>query len=192
MSETVSLSTTGPGTTSGELYGLMAEFDSAPALLKAAGRVYREGYRNIDAFSPVPIHGLAAAIGYNDKTLQRLVLGGGIAGLLGGFSLGYWVSVIAYPMNVGGRPLNSWPAFIVPAYETTILLSALTCVVAMLALNGLPQPYHPVFNVKRFREHAQSDGLFLCVEVTDPKFDRVATRDLLERVGAKEINEVEA
>lgn len=192
MSETVSLSATGQGTTAGELYGLMAEFDSGPALLKAAGRVYRDGYRNIDAFTPVPIHGLAAAMGYNDKRLQRFVLAGGLTGLMGGFSLGYWVSVIAYPLNIGGRPLNSWPAFIVPAYETTILLSALTCVVAMLALNGLPQPYHPVFNVKRFREHAQSDGLFLCIEATDPKFDRAATRELLERLGAKDINEVEA
>jgi hypothetical protein len=194
MSETVSLSATGYGATAGqgELYGLLAEFDTATALLKAAGRVYREGYRNIDAFSPVPVHGLAAAMGYNDTRLQKFILGGGISGLLGGFGLAYWVSVIAYPMNIGGRPLNSWPAFIVPAYETTILLASLTAVVAMLVLNGLPQPYHPVFNVKRFREHASSDGLFLCVESTDPKFDRVATRRLLESVGAKEINEVEA
>jgi Alternative complex III, ActD subunit len=175
-----------------ELYGLLAEFEETGQLLSAAGRVYREGYRNIDAFSPVPIHGLAEAMGQHDRTLSKLVLGGGIAGCLGGFSLAYWTSAVDYPLNIGGRPLNSWPAFIVPTFEMTILLSALTAVAGMLALNRLPMPYHPVFNVKRFREHASSDGLFLCIEATDPKFDHVATRHLLQSLGAREINEVEA
>jgi hypothetical protein len=176
----------------GSLYGVMAEFESADALLDAAGRVYREGYRNIDAFSPVPIHGLAEAMGQNDRLLSKLVLGGGIFGCVGGYALAYWTSAIDYPLNIGGRPLHSWPAFIVPTFETTILFSALTAVVGMLALNGLPMPYHPVFNVQRFREHASNDGLFLVVEAKDPKFDHTATRKLLESLGAKEINEVQA
>lgn len=176
----------------GELYGVLAEFADATGLLKAAGRVYREGYRQIDAFSPVPIHGLAEAMGQNDRRLSTLVLGGGIAGCLGGFSLAYWTSAIDYPLNIGGRPLNSWPAFIVPTFETTILFAALAAVIGMLALNGLPMPYHPVFNVKRFREHASNDALFLVIEAKDPKFDRVATRTLLASLGAKEINDVEA
>jgi hypothetical protein len=175
-----------------ELYGLVAEFDDTGRLLSAAGRVYREGYRNIDAFSPAPIHGLAEAMGQDDRRITKFTLFGGLAGLTAGYSLGYWVSVIAYPLNIGGRPLHSWPAFIVPAYETTILFSALATAIGMLALCGFPAPYHPLFNVKRFREHATNDGLFLCVEATDPKFDRTATWQLLESLGAKEINEVQA
>lgn len=173
-------------------YGLLAEFKSADALLTAAGRTYREGYRAIDAFSPVPIHGLAEAMGQNDRLLSKIVLGGGLMGCLGGYGLAYWTSAINYPLNIGGRPLHSWPAFIIPTFETTILLAAISAVVGMLALNGLPMPYHPVFNVKRFREHASSDGLFLVIEATDPKYDAAATRRFLESLGATEINEVEA
>jgi hypothetical protein len=175
-----------------ELYGLVAEFDDTGQLLSAAGRVFREGYRKIDAFSPAPVHGLAEAMGQDDRRISRLTLIGGLIGGTAGYSLGYWVSVVAYPLNIGGRPLHSWPSFIVPAYETTILFAALTCAISMIVLNGFPAPYHPLFNVARFREHATSDGLFLCVEAADPKFDRVATRHLLESLGAKEINEVEA
>jgi hypothetical protein len=174
-----------------EIYGVVAEFDDTAQLLNAAGRVYREGYRDIDAFSPAPIHGLAEAMGQDDRRLSPLTLLGGVTGTTAGAALGYWVSVIAYPLNIGGRPLNSWPAFVVPAYETTILFAALTCAISMIILNGFPSPYHPLFNVKRFREHATSDGLFLCIEARDPKFDRTATRRLLESLGAKEINEVE-
>jgi hypothetical protein len=175
-----------------ELYGVVAEFEDAGSLLAAAGRVYREGYRNIDAFSPAPIHGLAEALGQDDRRMPKFTLLGGLTGMTAGYSLGYWVSAIAYPLNIGGRPLNSWPAFIVPAYETTILFAALATAIGMVIICGLPQPYHPLFNVQRFREHATSDGLFLCVEATDPKFDRVATRHLLESLGAKEINDVAA
>lgn len=174
------------------IYGLLAEFKSADDLLRAAGRTYREGYRDIDAFSPVPIHGLAEAMGQNDRTISKIVLGGGLMGCLGGYSLAYWTSAIDYPLNIGGRPLHSWPAFIVPTFETTILLAAISAVVGMLALNGLPMPYHPVFNVQRFREHASSDALFLVIEAKDGKFDRVGTRKFLESLGATEINEVEA
>jgi len=174
------------------LYGLVGEFEDAGSLLAAAGRVYREGYRNIDAFSPTPIHGLAEAMGQDDRRMPKFTLFGGLTGMVAGYSLGYWVSVIAYPLNIGGRPLNSWPAFIVPAYETTILFAALATAIGMIIICGLPEPYHPLFNVKRFREHATSDGLFLCVEASDPKFDRAATRHLLESLGAKEINDVAA
>jgi hypothetical protein len=174
------------------IYGLLAEFKTADDLLKAAARTYREGYRAIDAFSPVPIHGLAEAMGQNDRTISKIVLGGGLMGCLGGYSLAYWTSAIDYPLNIGGRPLHSWPAFIVPTFETTILLAAISAVVGMLALNGLPMPYHPVFNVKRFREHASSDALFLVIEATDAKFDAMGTRRFLESLGATEINEVEA
>src|SRR5262249_29404830 len=152
----------------------------------------REGYRQIDAFSPAPVHGLAEAMGQDDRRLAKFTLFGGLAGTTVGYALGYWISVIAYPLNIGGRPLHSWPAFLVPAYETTILFAALSTGIGMIALCGLPQPYHPLFNVQRFREHATSDGLFLCIEAADRKFDRVATRQLLESLGAKEINEVEA
>ena len=174
------------------LYGLMAEFKTADDLLRAAGRTYREGYRDIDAFSPVPIHGLAEAMGQNDRTVSKIVLGGGLMGCLGGYSLAYWTSAIDYPLNIGGRPLHSWPAFIVPTFETTILLAAISAVVGMLALNGLPMPYHPVFNVKRFREHASSDGLFLVIEASDPLFDAQATRQLLLDLHAKEVWDVPA
>jgi hypothetical protein len=176
----------------GSLYGLCAEFADTGALLAAAGRVYREGYRSIDAFSPAPIHGLAEAMGQDDRRLPKFTLFGGLTGTAAGYGLGYWVSVWAYPLNIGGRPLHSWPAFIIPAYETTILFASLATAIGMIIMCGLPHPYHPLFNVKRFREHATNDGLFLCVESTDPKFDRVATRQLLESLGAKEINEVEA
>lgn len=179
-------------------YGLMAEFPSASALLHAAERTYGEGYRRIDAFTPFPVHGLAEAMGHHDKTVQRLVLLGGIAGALAGLSLCYWTGATegiggilsGYAHNVGGRPLNSWPAFIVPTFETTILFSAITAVVGMLALNGLPLPYHPVFNVARFREHASQDGFFLCIEAEDDRFDAERTRQFLAGLGATEVNDV--
>jgi ActD protein len=172
------------------IYGLMAEFKTADDLLHAAGRTYREGYRAIDAFSPVPIHGLAEAMGQNDRTISKIVLGGGLMGCLGGYSLAYWTSAIDYPLNIGGRPLHSWPAFIVPTFETTILLAAISAVVGMLALNGLPMPYHPVFNVPRFAL-ASRDRYFLVIESRDPKFDRDAVHRLLTDLHATEVADVE-
>ena len=179
-------------------YGLMAEFPSAASLLGAAERTYAEGYRRIDAFSPFPVHGLAEAMGHRDKAVQRTVLIGGIAGALAGLTLCFWTNATegiggilsGYAYNVGGRPLNSWPAFIVPTFETTILFSAITAVVSMLAFNGLPLPYHPVFNVPRFREHASQDGFFLCIEAEDDRFDAVRTREFLAGLGATEVNDV--
>ena len=133
------------------IYGLMAEFETSHALVEAARRAHHEGYRKMDAYSPVPIEELHDALHMHDNRLPKLVLAGGILGGLGGYSLQYYVSTIAYPLNVGGRPLHSWPMFIPVTFETTILAAALTTVLGMLALNGLPQPFHPVFNVAALR-----------------------------------------
>ena len=173
------------------LYGLMAEFSDVTTLVDAAKRTHAEGYKKVDAFSPFPIHELFDALHLDDKRLPLAVLLGGITGCLAGFGLCYWVSVIAYPLNVGGRPFNSWPSFIPVTFEVTILIASLTAVLSLIVLNGLPMPYHPVFNVKRFAERASQDGLFLAIEAEDPKFDREKTRAFLQGLGAREINEIE-
>lgn len=173
-----------------EIYGLLAEFNAPAEVVEAAQRVRDAGYRKVDAYSPYPIEALSEALDFHRSPLPKLVLGGGILGLLAGFSLEYWASVIEYPMNIGGRPFNSWPAFIVPAYETTILFAAATAVLGMLALNGLPEPYHPVFNVPSFAL-ATRDRFFICIEATDPRFDRLETRSFLANLGASEVSEVE-
>jgi len=173
------------------LYGLMAEFDEVTALVDAAKRTHADGYRKVDAFSPFPIHELFEALELDDKRVSRAVLLGGIAGCLAGFGLCYWVSVIAYPLNIGGRPFNSWPSFIPVTFEVTILLASLTAVLTLIVLNGFPAPYHPVFNVKRFAEHASQDGLFLAIEADDPKFDREKTRAFLQQLGAREVSDIE-
>src|SRR5574341_32109 len=165
-------------------YGLMAEFDNPEALLGAARRAYAEGYRNMDAYSPFPVEGLAEAIGFYHTRVPFFVLLGGILGCLGGFYLQYWVSVIDYPINVGGRPLNSWPAFIPVTFEMTILLAALAAFFSVLALNRLPMPYHPVFNVDRF-ELASRNRFFLCIEARDAKFDADGTRGFLNGLGSQ-------
>ena len=172
------------------LYGLMAEFDNADALLKAAQRTYDEGYRRMDAYSPFPIHGLAEAVGYRHRILPWLVLAGGILGGVAGFSLQYWVSVIDLPVNIGGRPLNSWPSFIPVTFECTILGAALTAVLGMLALNGLPKPYHPVFNAERFRR-ASSNRFFLCIEAADRKFELSTVTAYLKSLSPYGVIEVE-
>lgn len=173
------------------LYGLLAEFNDATDLSRAASAAHAEGYRKIDAFTPAPVHGLAEAMGYDDRRVQKFTFVGGVLGLIGGFVLCYWTSVIDYPLNIGGRPLNSWPAFAIPTFETTILLAALSTVVGMLVLNGLPQPYHPLFNVQAFREKVSSTGFFLCVEAGDEKFDRQGTAAFLAGLGATAVSEVE-
>jgi len=172
------------------LYGLMAEFPDATTLVEAAKRTQREGFRKYDAYSPYPIHELFDAMEVRDRRVSLFVLLGGIAGCMAGFGLCYWVSVIAYPLNIGGRPFNSWPSFIPVTFEVTILLASLTCVVTLILLNGLPMPYHPVFNVPRFAAHASQDGLFLAIEADDPKFDREKTRAFLESLGAREVNDI--
>jgi hypothetical protein len=171
-------------------YGLMAEFDDPTALVRAAKRTYEAGYRRIDAFSPYPVEEAWEAIGQHDRRLSLIVLGGGIAGLLSGIGLQEWVHQLAYPLNIAGKPLNSWPQFVPVTFELTILFAALAGVIGMILLNGLPQPYHPVFNVPRF-EHASRDKFFLLVESTDPKFDRATTLDFLKGLNPSEVNEVE-
>jgi hypothetical protein len=133
---------------------------------------------------------VSEALGHHHSRLPLIVLGGGLAGCAGGFGLAWWSSVIAYPMNIGGKPFNSWPAFIVPTFEMTILVAGIATVMGMLALNGLPQPYHPVFNVERFA-HASRDAYFLCITARDAKFEPRATREFLMGLSPVEINEVE-
>jgi hypothetical protein len=172
------------------LHGVMAEFEHPEALVQAAQKTYAAGYRKLDAYSPFPIEGLSEAIGFHHDRLPLLVLIGGLCGAFLGFGLQYWVSAVNYPVNVGGRPFNSWPAFIPVTFEMTILLAAFTAVLGMLALNGLPMPYHPVFNAPRFAL-ATRDRFFLCIEATDPLYGREAARELLRTLGAKEVVDVE-
>jgi hypothetical protein len=144
----------------------------------------------MDAFSPLPIEGLADAIGFHRTRVPLIVLLGGIVGGLGGFYLQYWISVVNYPVNVGGRPYNSWPSFIPVTFEMTILVAAFSALIGMLALNGLPMPYHPLFNVPRFAL-ATRNRFFLCIEARDARFDLQATRQFLESLNAREVSEVE-
>ncbi len=174
-----------------EIYGMLAEFDTAQALMDAAHKVHAAGYTKTDAFSPMPIHGLAEALGFHEHIVPKIVLGGGILGLIGGYGLEYWTQVIAYPLNIGGRPYHSWVAFIPPAYETTILCAAIAAVFGMLALNGLPQPYHPVFNHPRF-SGASQDRFFLVIESHDPQYSADATKAFLAGLGAKDVAAVDA
>ena len=171
------------------IYGLMAEFDDPTALVAATERAYREGYRRMDAYSPFPIEALHDALGGQHTRLPLIVLIGGLFGCVGGYLLQYWVSAIAYPINVGGRPFHSWPAFIPVTFECTILVAALSAVLGMLALNGLPMPYHPVFNLPRFAL-ASRNRFFLCIEAKDPKFDLEATRRFLETLEPREVSTV--
>jgi hypothetical protein len=181
MSDEVTLSPL-PG-----VYGAMAEFDTPEELIEAAERAYAEGYRKMDAYAPMPVEGLAEAVGFKRNKVAFAVLIGGICGVVGGYGLLYWITVIAYPLNVGGRPLHSWPSYIPITFECMILLSALTALLSMLAMNGLPQPYHPVFNVPNF-ERASRDGFFLCIESRDPKFRTPETLQFLRDVGGSEVS----
>jgi hypothetical protein len=190
------------GTAAARLHGVMAEYPGPAELLDAARAAYAAGYRRMEAYSPMPVHGLAEAIGQVDSRVQRAVLAGGLVGLVAGFGLAYYTSGVevtwlapmfsGYPHNIGGRPLNSWPSFIVPTFETTVLFAGITALVSMLFFNGLPMPYHPVFNVERFREHASTDAFFLCIEAADPAFDPQATRRFLADLGAIEVSDVPA
>jgi hypothetical protein len=171
------------------LHGLMAEFDTPTALVNAAHRARLEGFRNMDAYSPIPIEELSEALGLGQTKLPMIVLAGGILGGLAGYGLEYWSQVIAWPMNIGGRPFHSWPHFIPVTFETTVLGAALAAFVGMWALNGLPMPYHPAFNVAAFARASQ-DRFFLCIETTDPKFDRYATGKFLESLQPIGVSEV--
>jgi len=171
------------------IYGLLAEFDTPTELVTAARKARAEGYRVMDAYSPFPIEELAEALHFHDRRLPLVVLLGGLFGGVAGYALEYWTSVIDYPLNVGGRPLHSWPAFIPVTFETTVLFAALSAVLGMLALNGLPMPYHPVFNLKRF-DQASRDKFFLVIQARDPKFDLDQTWQFLETLHPREVTDV--
>jgi hypothetical protein len=151
-------------------YGILAEFNSAQELVDASRKAYAEGYRKIDAYSPFPIEALEEALGIPHTILPWIVFFGGLLGGMAGYGLEYWSQVIEYPLIIGGKPLHSWPNFIPVWFETTVLGASISAVVGMLALNGLPQPYHPVFNIESFRERAQNDKFFLCIEARDPRY----------------------
>jgi hypothetical protein len=171
------------------LYGALAQFDTPEDLIEACEKAYSEGYRKMDAYAPMPVDGLAEAIGYKKNKVALCVLIAGCCGICFGLGLLEWISQIAYPHNVGGRPLNSWPAFIPITFECMILFSALTSLVSMLAMNGLPRPYHSVFNVQAF-ERASVDKFFLCIESEDPKFEPDQTLEFLKTLGPEEVNYV--
>lgn len=170
-------------------YGLLAEFTEADDLVAAADRAHREGYRHLEAYSPLPVEGLSEAVGYPRTRLPLVVLCGGVIGCLAGCALQYYTTVVAYPLNVGGRPLFSWPSFVPVVFEMTVLVAALSAVLGMLAMNGLPRPHHPLFGVPQF-DRATQDRFFLFVRHTDPLFEARATREFFERLGAREVIDV--
>ncbi len=172
------------------IYGVMAEFDNPADLVAAARKAYGNGYRLVNGYSPFPIEQLSEAIGFTRTRLPLIVLIGGILGGLGGFFMQYWMEVINYPINVGGKPLNSWPAFIPVTFECTVLAAAVAAVLGMLALNKLPQPYHPVFNAPNFAL-ATRDRFFLVIETKDPKFDHAEVTDFLRSLGPRDVCDVE-
>jgi hypothetical protein len=167
------------------LAGLMAGFATHQELLRAAG------YRKMDAFSPFPVEGLAEALGHGRCGIPLIVLIAGITGGLGGYFMEWYAMAVDYPLNIGGRPLHSWPAFIPITFELTVLCASLSALIAMLALNRLPQPYHPVFNVPEF-VRASTDRFFLCIESSDQMFDIVVTRQFMEALGPFMVAEVAA
>lgn len=172
------------------IYGLMAEFATPEQLLEAARQTQEAGYRRIDAFAPFPIEGLAEAVGFHRTRLPLVVLVAGIIGGVSGFFLQYYGDAVSYPINVGGRPLNSWPAFVPVTFELTILFAAFAAVFGMLAMNGLPTPYHPVFNVPRFAL-ASRDRFFLCIKSRDPMFDLELTRKFMLTLNPREVVDIE-
>jgi hypothetical protein len=171
------------------LYGLMAEFQEHDQVLKAAKRAYAAGYRRMDAYSPFPVEGLPEALGHESSPVPLFTLLGGMAGGLGGYFMEWYSMARLYPLNVGGRPHNSWPYFIPVTFELTVLIASLSALLSMLILNRLPQPHHPVFNVPEFRR-ASIDRFFLCIETEDPKFDHAATRKFLDSLQPLKISEV--
>jgi hypothetical protein len=170
-------------------FGVLAEFADADELVAAAREVHAAGYHEVEAYSPMPIEGLAEALGFRRTWMPMVVLVGGIVGCLSGWALQYYTTVVAYPLNVGGRPVNSWPSFIPVIFEMTVLVAALSAVLGMLAMNGLPRPHHPLFAIPHF-DRATQDRFFLCILARDPKFHPQTTRQFLERLGPTEVFDV--
>lgn len=179
-----------PATETARSHGLLAEFLTPEEVVSAAERAYAEGYRSMDAYSPFPVHGLAEAMGFTRNRVPLLVLLGGIFGGTFAFFMQWYTATIDYPINIGGRPFNTWPAFIVITFELTILGAAIAAVFGMLGLNGLPRPHHPIFNAPNFVTASQ-DRFFLCIQSDDPRYDTEQTRRFLESLNPKEISEVE-
>ena len=180
------------GTTAGPpLHGVMAEFRTPGELLGAIEAAKAAGYTKLDAYTPYPIEKVLDALDLHHSKLPLLTLGAAIFGATAVFSFAYWASAIDYPLNIGGRPLNSWPAFIPATFEGAVFHGGLAAAIGMLLLNGLPRPHHPVFDVKRFVEHASKDGYFLVVESDDPKFDAASVRRFLESLAPVEVNDLE-
>lgn len=173
-----------------EIYGLMAEFETPEEVLAAAHRTRAEGYRRVDAYSPIPVEGLAEAIGFDWTSLPIIVFIGGLLGGLTGFFMCWYANVISFPLDIGGKPLNSWPAWIPITFELTILGGALAACFGMIAMNSLPNPYHPVFNVERFAL-STTDRFFLCIMARDKKFNLVETRAFLDGLKPHGVFEVE-
>jgi hypothetical protein len=171
------------------IHGLLAEFDTPTALVEAVRAARAAGYTKMDAYTPFPVEGLPESLGFRRTKMPLLILIGGTIGALTGFALQYYCAVIAYPVNVAGRPLNSWPSWIPVTFELTILFASLTAVFGLLALCGLPMPYHPLFNVPRFAL-ATRDHFFLCIEAADPRFDHAATNQFLTGLSPREVSEV--
>ena len=171
------------------IYGLMAEFENVNDAITAARATYAAGYRKIDAYAPFPVEELSEAIGFHKNGVALICLVGGLLGATGAFTLQWWINTISYPINIGGRPLNSWPSFIIVTFEMTILFSGLSAVFGMLALNGLPMPYHPVFNVPRF-DAASRDRFFLIIFASDTNYRAEQTRQFLEGLNPVSVMEV--
>lgn len=171
------------------IYGLMAEFEDVNDAIRAAQAAYAAGYRKMDAYSPFPVEELSEAVGFHKNGVALICLIGGLLGCTGAFTLQWWINNISYPINIGGRPFNSWPSFIIVTFEMTILFSGLSAVFGMLALNGLPMPYHPVFNVPQF-DRASKDRFFIVIFSSDKKYESARTRQFLEGLNPLSVAEV--
>jgi hypothetical protein len=172
-----------------KLYGLLAEFEGPTGLVRAVRAARAAGYRRLDAYTPFPVEELAEALEFRRTRMPLVMFIGGVVGCVGGYLLQYWISAIDYPINVGGRPLNSWPAFIPVMFELTVLCASLAGVLGLLGLCGLPRPHHPLFGVPRFAL-ATRDRFFLCIESRDRRFDEAATRNFLAELHPREVTEV--
>ena len=175
-----------------KFYGLLAKFDTPEALLFATNRIYEAGYRKFDTYSPYPVEGLAHAMRLRSSPLPYVVLVGGILGALIGFGMQWYATVFGNPWNIGGRPLNSWPAYVPIAFETTILFAAFAGVIGLFIFTRLPQPYHPVFNSEDFTDHGSQDSFYLGIEASDQKFDVDNTRKYLKELGSIQVTEINA